>query len=187
VRATAKGAAVALALFFGTFLFRIGFLLPIIMFAGVITSIAITLKDQRVSKLGGVVAIIAVVAYATVAVLLFVLLTNQLSRRTFEMTWEDGPGKQRGESEVVLEFAQFPGNRIGIYSNELREHLLGTRNVRTEVEFEVVSDLWCVRGFHEVRIGDLTDLSKLSRVGGYSRGAGNRVSPWGRRPFWCSR
>jgi len=181
------GAAAGCLLFLAVFVFRLGLLLLFVVPIGAALVAAITFLIERRSGQRGLAIAVAVLSYAVITATLFYTLTDQRSRRTFRMTWHDGPGSQRGESEVVLEFMDAPGNRVGIYSTALRDHLLATGERRTNVEFEVVSDAWCLRGFHEVRIGDLADLSKLKRVGGYASRTGDAKSPWGSQRWWCRR
>jgi len=185
--AVVKGAATGCVLFVAVVGFRLGPLLVFIAPLGAAVVAAITLRDQRRSGQSGFGIVLAVLSYAVVTATLFYTLTNQRSRRTFQMTWRDGPGSRLGESEVVLEFTDAPGHRVGIYSTALRDHLLATGTAHTEVEFEVVSDVWCLRGFHEVRIGDLDDLSRLKRIGGYASSTGHVQPPWGSPRWWCGR
>src|SRR5438128_723806 len=87
-----------------------------------------------------------------------------------------------GEPEVVLEFVDFPGNVIGMYSTDLRDHLAGQGSGRVNVEFEVTRDLWCTRGFHENKIGTLASWRYSDAYAGAS---GNAPSPWGPTHWWC--
>jgi hypothetical protein len=186
VFAAIKGAAVGAAAFACVFVFRLGFFIPIVVLLGALAALAITTRERRASRRPSRIVAVAVISFALATSALYGALTNQVSRRAFEMTWSDnGSANRYGDSEVVLEFAKFPGNSVGMFSTPLRDHLSASGGTRTEVEFEVVSDVWCVRGFHEVRIGDLADLSKLKRAGGYARRIGSAPSPWGPRHWWC--
>ena len=184
--AAIKGAVVGAATFSCAFVFRLGFFIPIVVLFGALITAVSTTREQRASRRRVKVVTVAVTAYALTILALFGGLTNQVSRRAFEMTWHDnGSANSFGESEIVFEFAEFPGNSIGMFSTPLRDHLLASGGTRTEVEFEVVSDLWCVRGFDETRIGDLANLSGLKRAGGYARTSDGAPTPWGPQHWWC--
>ena len=129
---------------------------------------------------------VAVTFYALTTIAVYAGLTNQVSRRLIQTTWRDcGAANSYGESEVVFDFADFPGNSVGMYSTALRDHLVASGKTRVELEFEVVSDVWCVRGLRETRIGGLSDLSTVKRIGGYSQVSANEASPWGPKHWWC--
>ena len=87
-----------------------------------------------------------------------------------------------GRTWVVLEFERFPGNYVGIHSNQVRDHLkqLTARPVR--VMFEATDDFGCMRGFHAVDVGGLRAWRSAD---GYAGATGNPESPWGKDPWWC--
>lgn len=186
-RAAAKGAAVAIGLFICLFVFRLAFFAAIVVLVGVFMTLLVTRRERRVSHLGIRVSGLALAAYGVTMLALYGALTGQHSRRTFEMTWHDnGTANDTGDSEIVFDFVAFPGHSVGVYSTVLRDHLVAKGGTRTEIEFETTAALWCVRGFHEVRIGDLADLRGLKRSGGYyARGSGVGRSPWDSRHWWC--
>lgn len=95
----------------------------------------------------------AVASYLLLTIVLWGGLTDQVSNRTFDMTWRaTGSANQAGQAEVRLEFSGYPGHFVDVYGSALRDHLIRRGADRIPVEFQVVSDLWCMRGFHEVRI-----------------------------------
>jgi hypothetical protein len=180
-----KAAIVGIVAYVSVFVFRLGWFIPVIVLLGAVVALLVTAGERRASRRQALRGGVAILSYVFVTSALFWVLTGQVSYRTFEVTWHDyGSANHSGESEVFLEFSGFPGNGVGMYSNALRAHLASTGTPTTTVEFQMTSDNWCLRGFHEVRIGSLRDLSTLPRSGGYARG-GSTPSPWEPTHWWC--
>jgi hypothetical protein len=101
------------------------------------------------------------------------------------MVWNvKGLENESKESEIVLQFVDYPQHQIGIYSNELAAYLKSTGTTDVQVTLEVTSDLGCMRGFHQKKIGSLL---KWKSLGGYARVIGETAepSPFGSRRWWC--
>jgi len=166
------------------FIFRLGWFIPLVVIAGAVAAWVFTGSQRRASLNRTIVGAVALLSYLLTTMALFWALTNQVSYRTLAVTWHDQcKANHTAESEIFLEFSDFPGHGVGTYSNALRDHLAAGGSRDTTVEFEVTSDNWCLRGFREVRIG-LTDFSRLPRSGGYSRGVDGK-SPWESGHWWC--
>lgn len=123
----------------------------------------------------------------TVAFVLFLTrvgpFVGQESTREHMMTWTitPAPANRDLEPEVVLTFDEYPNHSVGIFSDDLAEHLETHSEEGVKVVFVVTSDYGKVRGFDTVEIGGLTDW--VSPNGYYSvSGGGNDVSdsssPW---------
>jgi hypothetical protein len=180
-----KAAMVAVTAYVSMSVFRLGYFIPIVVIAGAGAAWVVTRNERRATLNGTVVSAVTLLSYLLATIVLFWGLTGQVSYRTLAVTWHDrGRENHTAESEIFLEFSDFPGHGVGIYSNALRDHLNAVGSRETTVDFEVTSDNWCLRGFHEVGIGSLRDLSMLRRAGGYSRG-GDGKSPWESSYWWC--
>ena len=98
---------------------------------------------------------------------------------TFSMTWRLGePGFQASkQAHVILEFRDYPGHRLGIFSDDVASYLRRLGSDTVDVTFDVTTDWGHTRGFHEIRIGDLTSWRA---EGGYSGVGGQNFgpSPW---------
>lgn len=183
--AAVKATMVGVTAYVSVFVFRLGWFIPLVVIAGAVAAWVVTGSERRASVNRIVVGVVALLSYLLTTMALFWALTDQVSYRTLAVTWHDqGKANHTAESEIFLEFSDFPGHGVGMYSNALRDYLAAGGARTTTVEFEVTSDNWCLRGFHEVRIGSLTDLSKLPRADGYARG-GDGKSPWESSHWWC--
>lgn len=123
--------------------------------------------------------------YALAIMLVWNGFFNWQSERTFTMIWYDnGLNNEWQESEIVLQFVDYPQHQIGIYSNELAAYLKTNNLQEVPVSFKVTSDLGCMRGFHQEEIGS---LSNWKSAGGYSQVLSKTTepSPWGARHWWC--
>jgi len=103
---------------------------------------------------------------------------DQKETRQYLMTWEIKPNQasRNNESEVVLSFVDYPGHYVGIYSNEVADHLRHRGEPRVSVLFEITSDYGKVRGTREIEIAGLRDWKS---VDGYSAATGSPArSPW---------
>jgi len=182
--AAVKATTVGVAMYVSVFAFRLGWFIPVVVLVGAVVVWAVTAGERRIGP-RRTVEVVALLSYLLATAALFWALTSNVSHRTFTVTWHDlGKANFTGESEIFLEFSGFPGHGVGMYSNALRDHLIGSGAPTTTVEFQMTSDNGCLRGFREVRIGRLTDLSKLPRVSGYARG-GSAPGPWESNHWWC--
>ena len=74
----------------------------------------------------------------------------------FTMTWEiDHDQSNNGQSLVEFEFVEFPGHRIGHYSNDLVEHLEKQGNEEIIVVLEITRNLFGDVSYSEVEIDGL--------------------------------
>ncbi len=178
--AALRGMAVAVSGFACVWLFRLGYFLPIVqILGGFVAALIVVAKTPRRLAISAAVA-----SYTVITLVLYLGLTNQVTNRTFDMTWrESGSTNPSGQTGLRLEFAEFPGNYVIVYGSALRQHLDQRGLNRVPVEFEVTSDLWCVRGYHEVRIDGRTPR-EVHWTGGGS-GSDGSLSPWGSRHWWC--
>jgi hypothetical protein len=98
---------------------------------------------------------------------------------TFPMTWRLGePGFQASkQAHVILEFRDYPGHHIGIFSDDVANYLRRLGSDTVDVTFVVMTTWGRTNGFREVRIGD---LASWRAEGGYSRvdGLKHGPSPW---------
>jgi hypothetical protein len=181
IAAAFRGVAVAGIAFVCAWVFRLGLMLPIVGLLGAVLAAGVAAGHRPRS----LAIAVAVTMYVVMTAVLYRGVTNQVSNRTFEMTWrETGSRNAAGEAGLRLEFAAHPGNYVDVYGSALRDYLTQQGAERVPVEFQVTSDLWCVRGFNEFRIAGRTALD----VYWISVGAGSvqgSTSPWGVRHWWC--
>ena len=179
----AKTTLVVVALDVAIFYLRLGWFLALIWPLGAVLALAVSWRDVRASTSRALAVAIVLLAYAAISIGLWQAGTNRKSVREFDMTWQDkGDRNAFREAEVALEFERFPGNRVVIYSNQLRDYLKQATARPLRVTFEVTDDVGCMRGFHPTRIGD---LATWRDAGGYTGATGSPVSPWGKDPWWC--
>ena len=99
----------------------------------------------------------------TVAFILFLTgfgpFVGQESTQEHMMTWTiiPAPANRDLEPEILLTFEEYPEHSIGVFSNDLAEHLKTHSEERVKVVFAVTTDYGNVRGFNAVEIGGLTD------------------------------
>jgi len=175
----------SIVLHLAIFYFRLGWFVIYIWLVGAFLALQITEQTWSNSshKIVGIILVLA--GYALSVVLVWNGLFNWESERTFNMIWYDkGLGNEWKESEIVLQFVDYPQHQIGIYLNELAAYLKSNDVQDVRVRFEVTSDLGCMRGFHQEEIGS---LSKWKSAGGYAAVIGETTgpSPWGPRRWWC--
>ena len=103
---------------------------------------------------------------------------GQLDTREFIMTWKLGEEEYSSfdQPHVVLEFKDFPGNKIGHYSQKLFNHLNAQGTNEIEVIFSTVSDYGSVRGYSAESIAGLREWSSEFSYGGTS--GSPTSSPW---------
>jgi hypothetical protein len=179
----AKTTLVVVALILAVFYFRLGWFLALAWPLGAAIALAVCWRDIRASPSRPLAVAIVLGTYTAVAVGVWKSGVDRKSVREFDMTWQDnGERNAYGEAEVVLQFERFPGNYVGIYSDELRDHLKQSAARPLRVTFEVTHDFGCMRGFHETRVGD---LASWRSAGGYAGVVGRPASPWGSDPWWC--
>ena len=104
------------------------------------------------------------------------------TEKTFEMNWSLGePAKEYpGESHVILTFTKYPNHFTGYYSAELANYLKSTGKKTVDVTFEVTSDYGKMRGYHEIRFGNLV-LKKAPANSYGGHGDSYFPSPWRER------
>lgn len=103
---------------------------------------------------------------------------GQRDTREFIMTWKlvEEENSYYDQPHVVLEFKDFPGNRIGHYSQELFDHINAQVTNEIEVIFSTVSDYGSVRGYSAESIAGLREWSSEFSYGGTS--GSPTSSPW---------
>ncbi len=176
---------VSVTAYLSMWVFRLGYFIPLVVIAGAGAVWLVTSSERRASLNWAVVGAVALLSYLLATMALFGSLTDQVSYRTLAVIWHDqGNHNHTTESEIFLEFSDFPGQGERMYSNALRDHLAASGSRETTVEFRVTSDNWCFRGYRVVRIGSLRDLRPLHSGGGYSIG-GDGKSPWESSHWWC--
>jgi len=177
-----KLSILAVVLYVAAFYLRLGYFLPAVYGVGAVLALAVTAPQWRGAPSAVVAATAIALVYLPIQFALFSAMTTE-SRGEFSMGWheEPGDGVQLGR-EIVLEFDDFPGNYVGIYSTEVAEYLAGTGDPSVGVELSVTRDFGCFRGFHETRIGSLTSWATSGF--GYFGSAGADRSPW-TDPWWC--
>ena len=103
---------------------------------------------------------------------------GQRDTREFIMTWKlvEEENSYYDEPHVVLEFKDFPGNRIGHYSQELFVHLEAQGTNEIKAVFSTVSDYGNVRDYSAENIAGLKEWSRKWSYGGTS--GSPTSSPW---------
>lgn len=166
------------------FIFKLGWFVIIVWALGGIISVVITKSEWNVvGRMKLISPILIAALYLFVIYSSWNLFTDRKHRQTFSMSWNDkGNVNQYNESEVVLHFQDFPEQYIGIFSNDVANYLKNHTYNNLLVTFEVTSDFGCMRGFHEVQIGDLHHWKSAWGYGSITESA----SPWGKSNWWCS-
>jgi len=84
---------------------------------------------------------------------------GQKQNREYWMTWEIVPDRPDGlkETEVLLSFVDFPGYKIGHYSDILAQHLIQKGDPEVKVVFEVTLNYGKVQYLSETEIAGLKD------------------------------
>jgi hypothetical protein len=175
----------SLVLHLALFYFKLGWFVIYLWLVGGFLALQITnwAWGNSSRKVGGILLVLG--SYVLAIFLVWNGLFNWQADRIFTMVWADkGLENEWRESEIVLQFADYPQHSIGIYSNELAAYLKSNGATAVQVTFEVTSDLGCMRGFHQKQIGA---LSTWKSAGGYAEVIGKSAepSPWGSRPWWC--
>ena len=184
--AALQGAVIAAAAFGCTWLFRLGYFLPIVWGVGALAATFVALTTHREAAQSPMKILVAVSSYVLLTVVLYRGLTDQVSNRTFNMTWRAiGSANQAGEDQVRLEFSEYPGNFVDVYGSDLREYLTRRSADSVPVEFRVTSDLWCVRGFNVVHIDEQSSHDVYWISGGSGSSTNGSAWPWGRVHWWC--
>ena len=103
---------------------------------------------------------------------------GQRDTREFIMTWKlvEEENSNYDQPHVRLEYQDFPGHRIGHYSQELLDHLEAQGTNEIEVIFSTVSDYGNVRGYSAESIAGLREWSREWSYGGTS--GSPTSSPW---------
>ena len=105
-------------------------------------------------------------------------VVGQRDTREFIMPWKLGKEEYSSfdQPHIVLEYKDFPGHRIGHYSQELLDHLEAQGTNEIEVIFSTVSDYGSVRGYSAESIAGLREWSSEFSYGGTS--GSPTSSPW---------
>ena len=169
------------------FYLRLGWFLIIIWAVGIVVAVWITQSERKNQDQKTILLLLTIVIYFLSLAATYKFLLDQKSYRTFSMTWTDkGVNNQFKESEIDLEFVDFPGHHQGVYSNEVSNYLYHTSTKTVPVIFEVTSDFGCLRGFNEIQIGELTHWKSIWGYSSYNEVKGlSRVSPWSNAKWWC--
>lgn len=181
-----QAAIIAIAFLLAIFVFRLGWFFPIVaaVGAGVAVLGAGRWRGQRGNRAAA--KVVALVSYTLVFATLVWTCVGQRSERTLRAAWHDrGADNSFQEAEVFLEFVDFPGHGVGVYSTALRDQLAEVGTESIQIDFVVTADLGCVRGFHHVRIGHLADSAVINGRGGYAQGGHSGASPWRSDLWWC--
>ena len=103
---------------------------------------------------------------------------GQRDTREFIMTWKlvEEENSNYDQPHVRLEYQDFPGHRIGHYSQELLDHLEAQGTDQIKVIFSTVSDYGNVRGYSAESIAGLREWSREWSYGGTS--GSPTSSPW---------
>ena len=103
---------------------------------------------------------------------------GQRNTREFMMTWKlvEEENSNYDQPHVMLEYKDFPGHRIGHYSQELLDHLEAQGTDEIKAVFSTVADYGKVRGYSALSIAGLRQWSEEWSYGGTS---GSPIaSPW---------
>ena len=103
---------------------------------------------------------------------------GQRDTREFIMTWKlvEEENSNYDQPHVRLEYKNFPGHRIGHYSQELLDHLEAQGTDEIKAVFSTVADYGKVRGYSALSIAGLREWSEEWSYGGTS---GSPISsPW---------
>ena len=103
---------------------------------------------------------------------------GQRDTREFIMTWKlvEEENKIYKQPHVRLEYKDFPGHRIGHYSQELLDHLEAQGTEEIKAVFSTVADYGKVRGYSAESIAGLSEWSEEWSYGGTS--GSPTSSPW---------
>ncbi len=103
---------------------------------------------------------------------------GQRDTREFIMTWKLVEEKNTNykQPHVRLEYKDFPGHRIGHYSQELLDHLEAQGTDEIKAVFSTVADYGKVRGYSAESIAGLSEWSEEWSYGGTS--GSPTSSPW---------
>ena len=171
-----KLSTLAVVVYALTFYLRLGYFLPVVYGVGVALAVVATASQWRGARSATGAAVTVAVAYLLIQFAVSAALTTE-SQVEFQMSWGVQPG-----GEIVLGFDDFPGNFLGLYSDEVADYLAATGDARVGVELSVTRDLGCFRGFSQTRIGGLTSWSTSNP--GYVSASGAARSPF-TDPWWC--
>lgn len=180
--ALVKVLGLAVMLYLAVFYFRLGYFLLAVYAVGIVLAVSITVRQWDTSRSRSATIAVVTSLYVTVQFLVFWAATTE-SNESFTMRWSESVSSDTVHGrEVVLEFDDFPGNYVGVYSGDLTDYLGSTGRATVEVVFSITRDMGCFRGFHATRVGSLT--SWRSSSAGYSQSSGDAQFPWS-DPWWC--
>ena len=157
---------------------------PILFILGVLvlligTSIYCRVRKKR-GKFGKIFGLIFCVYTALFTFFLTEIgpFIGQRDTREFIMTWKlvEEENSNYDQPHVRLEYKNFPGHRIGHYSQELLDHLEAQGTDEIKAVFSTVADYGKVRGYSALSIAGLREWSEEWSYGGTS---GSPISsPW---------
>ncbi len=150
---------------------------------GLICAVRMTRPEWKISGRKSVYLVFVVIVYALLTVSMQKVFIDQKSYRYFEMTWIDnGTVNNFQKAHIVLDFSDYPGNYLGIYSNELANYLHQTSEKTIDVRLEISSDLGCLHGLQATQIGELTHWDSWWSYADVEGPSSPFVGHW-----WCHR
>ena len=123
------------------FYLRLGFFTLYVWVLGLLLAVWFTKPEWNRKGRRLVALILIVVGYALSVFVIWTVFIGQKTHREYTMTWIDkGVDNQFKEAEVVLQFVEYPGNIMGIYSNDLSNYLHNLPGNEVKVTYEITSD-----------------------------------------------
>lgn len=177
--ALAKLSVLAVGVYVWVFYLRLGWFLPAAWLAGCFAAVYVTGRERARLRPRALGVAAVLVAYSALQLAVFVASTSQ-TRQVMPMRWSVSES-ERGVL-VDLEFRDFPGHSVGIYSADLAASLRSREGDEVDVVFRVSKALGCLRGFGVERVGALEDWE--TSADGYSRARTDDPGPWV-DPVWC--
>ena len=175
---------ITFAVFFALFYFKLAYFLFLLWPFGALIAILFTQPERKKSKEITANILFVVIFYMVCNILVWKIFTDQKSEEVFEMTWTDkGNTNDLKESEILLQFVDYPTQYVGIYSNELSNYLHHLQTNPVTVTFEVKRDFGCFRSFYQTQI---EDLKHWKSPNGYFQSAGNADPRLWKDPSWCN-
>lgn len=172
----------AVLLYLVSFYLRLGLVLPLVCVVGAVLAVVVTAPQWKTAAaprlFGSGVAAVSIACQICV----FALMTTESVERFWMRPGVTGTLQAAQAGEVVLEFEDFRGNIVALYSDQVADYLAASGQDRVEVEFVVTRDSGCLRGFHETRIGILTSWTTSSA--GHFGSSDGAAPPWS-DPWWC--
>lgn len=181
--ATSLGITVAVVLSIAMFVLGIRFVIPVLLaLAAIAVGVSTTYFSRgRPSRAASI--IVAVGSFALTAFALNAPLANDRTRQVHKAVWREGAPPELRESEVILDFVDFPGFAVHIYSTDLRNHLRTVKDNQVAVEYQATLEWKCPNRLYIERVAGYVVLGdQLREV--YSSETPSRT-PW-RPKWWCA-